>query len=253
VTQKGKGYARRRPRDKYHAVFKFDVATGTRPRPSERFLRMRTCRPEPRQAKPRRREIVGITARMPSGPASTFSNKAFPDRLSTRHAEQQEGDFRRPVLRPRATSRSAHLFDLPAARPMTRSSMTSDPELPVRFAIDRASVAPTAPPSRLVRQCLSRCCQFSSSWRPPTGRTGAMVATQVAINDRPSAVRYPRGEGRGVEIPSSRPAGDRKRPHRSRGQQIALLSLGTRLAECEKAADELAAHGLSTPLPTRVS
>jgi len=76
-----------------------------------------------------------------------------------------------------------------------------------------------------------------------------MVATQVAINDRPSAVRYPRGEGRGVEMPEvgvPLPVG--KGRVIRQGSKIALFSFGTRLGECEKAADELAAHGLSTTI-----
>src|SRR5258707_785102 len=76
-----------------------------------------------------------------------------------------------------------------------------------------------------------------------------MVATQVAINDRPSAVRYPRGEGRGVEMPEAGVALEIGKGRIVReGTKIALLSFGTRLAECEKAADELSAHGLSTTI-----
>src|SRR4051794_14635708 len=76
-----------------------------------------------------------------------------------------------------------------------------------------------------------------------------MVATQVAINDRPSAVRYPRGEGRGVEMPEfGVPLEIGKGRIVRQGTKIALLAFGTRLAECEKAADELAAHGLSTTI-----
>jgi 1-deoxy-D-xylulose-5-phosphate synthase len=74
-----------------------------------------------------------------------------------------------------------------------------------------------------------------------------MVATQVAIDDRPSALRYPRGEGRGVEMPEfGVPLEIGKGRVLRQGTKIALLSFGTRLSECEKAADELAAHGLST-------
>jgi len=76
-----------------------------------------------------------------------------------------------------------------------------------------------------------------------------MVATQVAINDRPSALRYPRGEGRGIDMPEvGIPLEIGKGRIVREGSKIALLSFGTRLAECEKAADELAAHGLSTTI-----
>jgi 1-deoxy-D-xylulose-5-phosphate synthase len=71
----------------------------------------------------------------------------------------------------------------------------------------------------------------------------------VAINDRPSALRYPRGEGRGVEMPEvGIPLEIGKGRIVREGTKVALLSFGTRLGECEKAADELAAHGLSTTI-----
>jgi 1-deoxy-D-xylulose-5-phosphate synthase len=74
-----------------------------------------------------------------------------------------------------------------------------------------------------------------------------MVATQVAINDRPSALRYPRGDGVGLEMPAEGiPLEIGKGRVIREGSKIALLSLGTRLAECLKAAEELAAFGLST-------
>jgi 1-deoxy-D-xylulose-5-phosphate synthase len=74
-----------------------------------------------------------------------------------------------------------------------------------------------------------------------------MVATAAAIDDRPSAFRYPRGEGVGVEMPTEgRPLEIGKGRILREGNKVALLSLGTRLAECLKAADLLAAHGLST-------
>ena len=74
-----------------------------------------------------------------------------------------------------------------------------------------------------------------------------MVATAAAIDDRPSAVRYPRGEGVGVELPAEgRPLEIGKGRIVREGTAVALLSLGTRLGECLKAADQLAAFGLST-------
>jgi 1-deoxy-D-xylulose-5-phosphate synthase len=74
-----------------------------------------------------------------------------------------------------------------------------------------------------------------------------MVATQVAINDRPSALRYPRGDGVGVDLPAvGVPLEIGKGRIVRQGNKVALLSLGTRLAECTKAAEELASFGLST-------
>ena len=74
-----------------------------------------------------------------------------------------------------------------------------------------------------------------------------MVATAVAIDDRPSALRYPRGEGRGVPMPEEgKPLEIGKGRIVREGNKIAILSFGARLGECLKAADELSAHGLST-------
>jgi 1-deoxy-D-xylulose-5-phosphate synthase len=74
-----------------------------------------------------------------------------------------------------------------------------------------------------------------------------MVATQVAIDDRPSALRYPRGDGVGVEMPAEgKPLEIGRGRIMREGTKVALLSYGTRLAECLKAAEELAAYGLST-------
>src|SRR5262249_25556969 len=78
---------------------------------------------------------------------------------------------------------------------------------------------------------------------------GHMVAAQVAVNDRPSALRYLRGGGRGggmPEVGGPLPLGQGRIVRE--GKDVALLSFGTRLAECEKAADELAAHGLSATI-----
>jgi 1-deoxy-D-xylulose-5-phosphate synthase len=74
-----------------------------------------------------------------------------------------------------------------------------------------------------------------------------MVATAVAIDDRPSALRYPRGEGRGIALPEEgKPLEIGKGRIVREGTKVAILSYGTRLGECLKAADELAAQGLST-------
>jgi 1-deoxy-D-xylulose-5-phosphate synthase len=124
--------------------------------------------------------------------------------------------------------------------------------LPVRFAIDRAGLvgADGATHAGSFDNAYLGCLpNFVIMAASDEAELVHMVATQVTINDRPSAVRYPRGEGRGVEMPEAGvPLPIGKGRIIRQGSKIALLSFGTRLAECEKAADELAAHGLSTTI-----
>jgi 1-deoxy-D-xylulose-5-phosphate synthase len=123
-------------------------------------------------------------------------------------------------------------------------------QLPVRFALDRAGLVGADGPTHAgsfdlaYLGCLPG---FVIMAAADEADLVHMVATQVAINDRPSALRYPRGEGVGIEMPSEgKPLEIGKGRIVREGSKIALLSLGTRLAECFKAADELAAYGLST-------
>jgi 1-deoxy-D-xylulose-5-phosphate synthase len=122
--------------------------------------------------------------------------------------------------------------------------------LPVRFAIDRAGLvgADGATHAGAFDNAYLGCLPgFVIMAAADEAELVHMVATQVAINDRPSALRYPRGEGRGVEMPEfGVPLEIGKGRVLRQGTKVALLSFGTRLGECLKAADELDAHGLST-------
>jgi 1-deoxy-D-xylulose-5-phosphate synthase len=122
--------------------------------------------------------------------------------------------------------------------------------LPVRFAMDRAGLVGADGPTHAgsfdvaYLGCLPG---FVIMAAADEAELVHMVATQVAINDRPSALRYPRGDGVGVEMPAEgKPLEIGKGRIVREGSKIALLSLGTRLAECLKAAEELASFGLST-------
>src|SRR6201747_2507851 len=122
--------------------------------------------------------------------------------------------------------------------------------LPVRFAIDRAGLVGADGATHAGSfDCAYLGClpNFVIMAASDEAELVHMVATQVAINDRPSALRYPRGEGVGVEMPEvGIPLEIGKGRIVREGHKIALLSFGTRLAECLKAADELAQLGLST-------
>jgi len=122
--------------------------------------------------------------------------------------------------------------------------------LPVRFALDRAGLVGADGPTHAgsfdvaYLGCLPN---FVIMAAADEAELVHMVATQVAINDRPSALRYPRGDGVGVDLPAAGvPLEIGKGRIVRQGNKIALLSLGTRLAECSKAAEELASFGLST-------
>src|SRR5690606_33096123 len=122
--------------------------------------------------------------------------------------------------------------------------------LPVRFAIDRAGLVGADGPTHAgsfdnaYLGCLPGFVIMAAS---DEAELVHMVATAVAIDDRPCAFRYPRGEGRGVEMPQEGvPLAIGKGRILREGTKVALLSFGTRLGECLKAADELASLGLST-------
>jgi 1-deoxy-D-xylulose-5-phosphate synthase len=122
--------------------------------------------------------------------------------------------------------------------------------LPVRFAIDRAGLVGADGPTHAgsfdvaYLGCLPG---FVIMAAGDEAELVHMVATAAAIDDRPSALRYPRGEGLGIEMPAEgKPLEIGRGRILREGNTVALLSLGTRLGECLKAADDLAAHGLST-------
>jgi len=250
VTQKGKGYGpAEASADKYHAVVKFDVATVPRPRPSRTRLLSERVRASLVKEAQKDDKIVAITAAMPSGTGVDIFNKAFPDRTFDVGIAEQHAVTFAAGLATEATAFCAiystflqrgydqvvhdvAIQSLPCASRSTVPACRADaPPMPAR------STTPIRLPA-----------QFRHHGGVRRGRDGHMVATQVAINDRPSALRYPAAKAAASKCRIRRSAGDRQGPHRARRQQIALLSFGTRLGECEKAADELAAHGLSTTI-----
>jgi 1-deoxy-D-xylulose-5-phosphate synthase len=195
--------------------------------------------------------IVAITAAMPAGTGLDIFGRAFPDRLfDVGIAEQHAVTF--------AAGLAAEGFKPFAAIYSTFLQRAYDQvvhdvaiqRLPVRFAIDRAGLVGADGPTHAgsfdltYLGCLPG---FVIMAAADEAELVHMVATAAAIDDRPSAFRYPRGEGVGVKLPE---VGIPLEIGRGRiireGSAIALLSLGGRLAECCKAADELAAHGLST-------
>jgi 1-deoxy-D-xylulose-5-phosphate synthase len=255
VTQKGKGYGpAEASADKYHAVVKFDVATGAQAKakpnaPSYQNVFGASLVKEAEKDE----KIVGITAAMPSGTGIDIFNKAFPDRtfdvgIAEQHAVTFAAGLATEGYKPFCAIYSTFLqrgYDQVVHDVAIQS-------LPVRFAIDRAGLvgADGATHAGSFDNAYLGCLpNFVIMAASDEAELVHMVATQVSINNRPSALRYPRGEGRGVEMPEfGVPLEIGKGRIVREGKKVALLSFGTRLAECEKAADELAAHGLSATI-----
>jgi 1-deoxy-D-xylulose-5-phosphate synthase len=253
VTQKGKGYGpAESSADKYHGVVKFDVATGAQAKsksnaPSYTKVYAESLIKEARKDD----KIVAITAAMPSGTGLDLFGKEFPHRtfdvgIAEQHAVTFAAGLACEGVKPFVTIYSTFLqraYDQVVHDVAIQG-------LPVRFAMDRAGLVGADGPTHAgsfdvaYLGCLPG---FVIMAAADEAELVHMVATQVAINDRPSALRYPRGDGVGVEMPAEGiPLEIGKGRVIREGSKIALLSLGTRLAECLKAAEELAAFGLST-------
>jgi len=252
VTQKGRGYApAEAAADKYHGVVKFDVETGRQHQskaaaPSYTSV-FATALIAEAEADDR---VVAITAAMPSGTgvdkfAARFPDRAFDVGIAEQHAVTFAAGLACEGLKPFAAIYSTFLqrgydqvvHDVAIQR------------LPVRFALDRAGLvgADGATHAGSFDLAYLGCLPgFVVMAAADEVELMHMVATCAAICDRPSAVRYPRGEGVGVALPARGSVLEVGRGRVVRaGGTIALLSLGGRLQECLKAADALAAYGLA--------
>ncbi|HZZ66961.1 MAG TPA: 1-deoxy-D-xylulose-5-phosphate synthase [Phenylobacterium sp.] len=252
VTQKGKGYApAEAAADKLHAVVKFDVITGQQakaqaaaPSYTKVFAQELIKRAE---IDPK---IVAITAAMPSGTGLDLFGDRFPDRtfdvgIAEQHAVTFAAGLAADGMKPFAAIYSTFLqrgydqvvHDVAIQR------------LPVRFAMDRAGLVGADGPTHAgsfdlgYMGALPGMVVMGPADEAELART---IATACEIDDRPSAFRYPRGEGTGVEIPAlAEPYEIGKGRIVREGTAVAILSFGTRLTEALKAADMLAARGLS--------
>jgi 1-deoxy-D-xylulose-5-phosphate synthase len=252
VTQKGKGYAPAEiSADKYHGVVKFDVATGAQAKSKSNAPQYTKVFAESLIKEARKNDkIVAITAAMPSGTGLDLFEKEFPDRcfdvgIAEQHAVTFAGGLAAEGFKPFATIYSTFLqraydqvvHDIAIQR------------LPVRFAIDRAGLVGADGPTHAgafdiaYLGCLPGFVLMAAA---DEAELVHMVATAVAIDDQPSALRYPRGEGLGVPMPAEgKPLEIGKGRILQEGHKVALLSYGGRLGDCLKAAKELTALGLS--------
>ncbi len=253
VTRKGKGYPPAEASDdKYHGVVKFDVVTGKQAKapsnaPSYTSVFTRALIAEA-EADPK---IVAITAAMPGGTGLDQFAKRFPQRcfdvgIAEQHAVTFAAGLACEGYKPFATIYSTFLQ-------RAYDQVVHDvaiQKLPVRFALDRAGLVGADGATHAGSYDVTYLCclpDFVVMAAADELELVHMVATAAAIDDRPSAFRYPRGEGVGIELPAR---GMPLQIGRGRivreGSKIAILSFGARLQESLKAADELAARGLST-------
>jgi len=252
VTKKGKGYAPAEASDdKYHGVARFNVVTGAQVKPKQNAPSFTRVFADSLIDEARRdKRIVAITAAMPDGTGLDLFAKEFPDRtfdvgIAEQHAVTFAAGLASEGLKPFCALYSTFLQ-------RAYDQVVHDvaiQRLPVRFAIDRAGLVGADGPTHAgsfdlaYLGCLPG---FVIMAAADEAELAHMVATAAAIDDRPSAFRYPRGEGFGIERPEHGiPLEIGKGRILREGTAVAILSLGARLGEAVKAADQLAAMGLS--------
>jgi len=253
VTQKGKGYApAEQSADKYHGVAKFDVVSGAQSKsqpnaPSYTSVFANALIAEAEEDN----RIVAITAAMPSGTGLDKFGDVFPDRtfdvgIAEQHAVTFAGGLATEGYKPFVAIYSTFLQR--AYDQVVHDIAVQN--LPVRFAMDRAGyVGADGCTHQGSFDIAYLCClpNFVVMAAADEAELTHMIATAAAYDSGPIAVRYPRGEGQGVNLPERGeilPIGKGRIVRE--GATVALLSYGARLGACLEAAEELAAHGLST-------
>ena len=252
VTQKGKGYApAEASADKYHGVVKFNVVTGEQakappgpPSYTKVFANALIAEAEADE------RVVAVSAAMPGGTGLDLFGKKFPKRcfdvgIAEQHAVTFAAGMATEGLRPFVAIYSTFLqraYDQVVHDVALQS-------LPVRFAMDRAGLVGADGATHAgsfdvaYLGCLPNMVLMAAADEVELMH---MVATAAALDDRPCGFRYPRGEGVGLTLPARGTPLEIGRGRVLReGNAVALLSYGTRLAECLKAAEELATLGLS--------
>ena len=251
-TEKGKGYQfAEKSNDKFHGVSKFNVKTGvqqkskaTVPSYTKVFAETLIKHAE------RDSKIIGVTAAMPSGTGMDLFGKKFPDRMydvgiAEQHAVTFSGGLATEGYKPYAAIYSTFLqraYDQVVHDIAIQS-------LPVRFAIDRAGLVGADGPTHAGSfdiTFLSTLPNFVVMAASDESELVKMINTSVDINDRPSAFRYPRGNGFGIMLPDiSEKIEIGKGRIIQEGKKIALINFGARLNECKIAAQNLEKKGLS--------
>ena len=253
VTQKGKGYApAEAAADKYHGVSKFDVITGAQAKPPANAPSYTKVFGQSLIQEAREDEkVVAITAAMPSGTGVDLFGEVFPERtfdvgIAEQHAVTFAAGMATEGYKPFTAIYSTFLQ-------RAYDQVVHDvaiQKLPVRFAIDRAGFVGADGPTHcgaFDTTFLATLPDFVVMAAADEAELKHMVRTAADYDEGPISLRYPRGNGVGVELPER---GEVLTIGKGRivkeGSKIALLSFGTRLAESLIAAEELDAAGLST-------
>ena len=253
VTKKGKGYKPAEDsRDKYHGVSKFNVVTGEQSKPKisapsyTKVFANTLVKHAENDSK-----IIGITGAMPSGTGMDIFGKRFPDRMfdvgiAEQHAVTFAAGLTTEGYKPFAAIYSTFLqraYDQVVHDVAIQS-------LPVRFAIDRAGLVGADGPTHAGSfdiTYLSTLPNFVVMAASDEAELVRMINTSVSINDRPSAFRYPRGNGTGIALPNIKEILEiGKGRIIKEGKKVAILNFGARLQECLKATEILDAKGIST-------
>ncbi len=255
VTQKGRGYApAENAPDKLHAVNRFNVITGTQDKPkaaAPSFTKVFSDTLVDEAA--RDDKITAITAAMPAGTGLDQFAKTYPDRffdvgIAEQHAVTFAAGLACEGLKPFCAIYSSFMqraYDQVAHDVVLQ-------KLPVRLILDRAGLvgADGATHAGAYDLAFMGCLPDIVVMAPSEEvELRDMVATAAAYDEGPTAIRFPRGEGMGLEMPAhGRILQIGKGRILKEGTSIAILNLGARLGECQKAVDELEARGLSTTL-----
>tara|TARA_B100000674_G_C37936326_1_gene960471 strand:- start:338 stop:2257 length:1920 start_codon:yes stop_codon:yes gene_type:complete len=251
-TQKGKGYKPAEASgDKYHGVSKFNISTGEQSKsksntPSYTKVFAETLIKHAEQDT----KIIGITGAMPSGTGLNLFEKKFPDRtfdvgIAEQHAVTFAAGLATEGYKPYAAIYSTFLqraYDQVVHDVALQS-------LPVRFAIDRAGLVGADGPTHAGSfdiTYLSTLPNFVVMAASDEAELVKMINTSVNINDRPSAFRYPRGNGVGINLPSMKDVLEiGKGRVIKEGKKVAILNFGARLEECKKATEKLLTEGIA--------
>ena len=254
-TLKGKGYSyAEKATDHYHGVSKFNVETGEQEKKTTNLPAYTKVFAETLIKHAQKdSKIVGVTAAMPGGTGMDIFGKEFPKRMfdvgiAEQHAVTFSAGLATEGYKPYAAIYSTFLqraYDQVVHDVAIQS-------LPVRFAIDRAGLVGADGSTHAGSfdiTYLSTLPNFIVMAASDEAELVKMINTSVDINDRPSAVRYPRGTGVGLELPSiDEKIEIGKGKVIQEGNQVCILSLGTRLKECKLAAEELKNKGVSTTI-----
>ncbi len=250
-TQKGKGYKpAEESGDKYHGVSKFNIATGEQSKSKSSFPSYTKVFAETliKHAE-QDTKIIGITGAMPSGTGLNLFEKKFPDRtfdvgIAEQHAVTFAAGLATEGYKPYAAIYSTFLqraYDQVVHDVAIQS-------LPVRFAIDRAGLVGADGPTHAGSfdiTYLSTLPNFVVMAASDESELVKMINTSVNINNCPSAFRYPRGNGIGVEMPSINEVLEiGKGRVIKEGKKAAILNFGARLEECKKASEILSKKGI---------